>query len=59
MFGVDVTQMEIMIFIMDNSALEDTEQFFVEIEPVSGVFPVAVINSRATVTITDNDGTWV
>ena len=51
--------MEIMIFIMDNSALEDTEQFFVEIEPASGVFPVAVINSRATVTITDNDGTWV
>ena len=58
-FGVDVTQMEVMIFITDNSALEDVEQFVVEIEPVSGVFPVAVMDSIATVTITDNDGKYL
>ena len=55
-FGVDVTQMEVIISITDNSALEDVEQFIVEIEPVPGVFPVAVMDSIATVTITDNDG---
>ena len=51
-----MTQMEVMIFITDNSALEDMEQFFVEIEPIPGVFPVAVMDSIVTVTITDNDG---
>jgi hypothetical protein len=44
-FGVDAIQMEVMIFIMDNSALEDVEQFTVEIEPVPGVFPVVVIGN--------------
>ena len=48
--------MEVLIFITDNSALEDMEQFMVVIEPVLGVFPVAVMDSIATVTITDNDG---
>jgi hypothetical protein len=55
-FGVDVTQMEVIIFIADNSALEDVEQFIVEIEPVPGVFPVAVMDNIATITIIDNDG---
>ena len=48
--------MEVVIFIIDNSALEDVEQFIVEIEPIPGVFPIAVMDSVATVTITDNDG---
>ena len=55
-FAVDVTWMEVMIFITDNSALEDVEQFIVEIEAVPGVFPVAVMDSIATITIIDNDG---
>ena len=55
-FGVDVTQMEVVILIIDNSALEDVEQFIVEIEPIPGVFPIAVMDSVAAVTITDNDG---
>ena len=54
-----MTQMEVLIFITDNSALEDMEQFMVVIEPVLGVFPVAVMDSIATVTITDNDGTLI
>ena len=53
---MDVTQIEVMIFITDNSALEDLEQFIVEIEPVPGVFPVAVMDNIATITVTDNDG---
>ena len=55
-FGGDVTQMEFMIFVIDNSALEDVEQFSVEIEPVPGDFPVVVIDNIASITITDNDG---
>ncbi len=51
-----MTRMEVMILIIDNSALEDVEQFIVEIEPVPGVFPVAVMDDIATITITDNDG---
>ena len=42
-FAVDVTRMEVMIFITDNSALEDVEQFIAEIEAVPGVFPNIVI----------------
>ena len=51
-----MTQMEVTIFITDNSALEDVEQFTVEIEAFQGAFPVAVMDSIATVTIMDNDG---
>ena len=54
-----MTQTEFIIFITDNLALEDVEQFFVEIEPVPGDFPVAVMDNIATVTITDNDGKLV
>ena len=55
-FGVEETEMEILIFIVDNSALEEVEQFTVKTEAVLGDFPVAVMNDTATVTITDNDG---
>ena len=55
-FGVEETEKEMLIFIVDNSALEEVEQFTVKIEAISGDFPVAVLNSTATVTITDNDG---
>ena len=55
-FGVEETMMEVSIFIRDNSALEEVEQFTVNIEAIQGDFPVAVTNSTATVTITDNDG---
>ena len=55
-FGVEETEKEMLIFIVDNSALEEVEQFTVKIEAISGDFPVAVLNSTVTVTITDNDG---
>ena len=55
-FGVRETKMEVIIFITDNSALEDVEELTVEIEPIPGAYPVAVFDSVATVTITDNDG---
>ena len=45
-----------LVFIVDNSALEEVEQFNVKIEAISGDFPVAVMNSTATVIVTDNDG---
>ena len=48
--------MEMLIFIVDNSALEEVEQFSVKIEAILGDFPVAVMNSTVTVTVTDNDG---
>ena len=56
MFGVEETIMEVSIFIQDNSALEEVEKFTVNIEAIQGDFPIAVTNSTATVTITDNDG---
>ena len=55
-FGEEETEMEVLIFILYNSALEETEHFTVRIEAIEGVFPVAVVNSTATVNITDNDG---
>ena len=48
--------MEVLVFILDNSALEELEQFTVKIEAIEGIFPVAVTNSTATVLIDDNDG---
>ena len=48
-----------LIFILDNSALEEVEQFTVKIEAVSGDFPVAVMNSTTTVIVTDNDGNYI
>ena len=57
-FGAEEMEMETLIFIVDNSALEEVEQFTVKTEAVSGDFPVAVMNNTATVTITDNDGKW-
>ena len=51
--------MEMFIFILDNSALEEVEQFTVKIEAVSGDFPVAIINSTTTIIVTDNDGNYI
>lgn len=55
-FEVEETSMEALIFIQDNSALEEVEQFTVNIAAIEGEFPVAVTNSTTTVTIIDNDG---
>ena len=41
--------------ILDNQVLEPNETFSVVIEAVPGRFPVAVMNSRATVEIEDDD----
>ena len=46
----------VQTLILDNSAVEDVEQFLVFISPVVGLFPVAVQDSTAVVTITDDDG---
>ena len=54
-FGVEETEMEVLILIRDNAALEEVEEFNIMIEAVEGDFPVAVVDSMATVTITDND----
>lgn len=43
------------MLILDNTAVEDLEQFSVFITPIPGIFPVAVKNSTTTITIRDND----
>ena len=50
--------MEVLVFILDNSALEELEQFIVKIEAIKGIIPVAVTNSTATVLVDDNDGNY-
>ena len=54
----EVIDMEATVetLIIDNSAVEGVEQFSVMITAVPGLFPVAVQNSTAVVSISDNDG---
>ena len=55
-FEIDETEIVVRTLIMDNSALEDLENFSVFIAPIAGIFPVAVKNGTAVVSITDDDG---
>lgn len=45
----------VQTLILDNSAVENVEDFSVFITAIPGLFPVAVKNSTASVSITDND----
>ena len=51
----DDVQQSVAIFILDNSIVEDVESFSVSISPIPGLFPVAVKNSTAIISIKDND----
>ena len=44
-----------MVFVLDDEVLEDVENFTASLVPVPGLFPVAVGDDMATVTIVDND----
>lgn len=55
-FEIEDVEKEIQTTILDNSAVERVEQFTVFLTPLVGVFPVAVQDSLAVVSITDNDG---
>ena len=54
-FDIDDLQQSVVIFIVDNSIVEDVESFSVSISPIPGLFPVAVKNSTAIISIKDND----
>jgi hypothetical protein len=56
-FEAEDVEMEVQTLILDNLAVERVEEFSVFITPVPGLFPVAVENDMAVVSITDNDGT--
>ena len=55
-FEVEEVEKEVQVQIVDNAAVERVEQFSVFLTPLPGLFPVAVLNSAAVVSITDNDG---
>ena len=55
-FEVEEVEKEVQVQIVDNAAVEHVEQFSVFLTPLPGVFPVAVLNSTAVVSIADNDG---
>ena len=50
-------EVRVKTLIFDNFALEEREFFTAEIFPLPGQFPVAVMNSTATVLVEDNDST--
>ena len=55
-FEVEDVGKEVQVQIVDNAAVERVEQFSVFMTPLPGLFPVAVLNSTAVISITDNDG---
>lgn len=55
-FEIEEREMIVQTLIIDNLMLEDVEEFFVMITPIVSVFPVAVQNSVAVVSVADNDG---
>ena len=54
-FEEEETEVRRRVRILDNQVLESTKTFSVVIEAVPGRFPVAVMNSTATVEIRDDD----
>ena len=58
-FDIDDLQQSVSIFILDNLIAEDVEFFSVSISPIPGLFPVAVKNNTATISIKDNDCKYV
>ena len=55
-FEIEEREISVQVLILDNSELEDVEEFLVVLTPIVGIFPVAVQNNMAVVSITDNDG---
>ena len=49
------------ILILDDTSLENIENFIVSVEAINeeGDFPVVTINNTAIVQIEDNDGTYI
>ncbi len=56
-FAIDDLVYEGSLLILDDEGVEELETTSLQIEALEGVFPVAVVNAVATVTITDDDGT--
>ena len=55
-FPVDVTEVTVEIKVINDDILESYENFSLLLQPVPGVFPLAVVNKMLTVQIIDNDG---
>ena len=55
-FEPEEREVIVQTLIIDNFLLEDEEEFLVILTPIVGVFPVAVQNNVAVVSIADNDG---
>ena len=55
-FEVEDLEKSVSVLILDNSALERVELFLVSMTALPGLFPVAVTNSPAVVSLMDNDG---
>ena len=55
-FEIEDREMIVQTLILDDSQLEDVEEFLAVLTPIAGVFPVAVQNGTAVVSIADNDG---
>ena len=49
------------ILILDDTSLENIENFIVSVEAINeeGDFPVVTVNNTAIVQIEDNDGTYI
>ena len=54
-FDAEVNEKVVQIIIVNDNILEHVEEFSVTIEPVPGVFPVAVIDGNVRVELSDND----
>lgn len=54
-FDVGIMEIEEMFIILDDDVLEDVKRFSLQIQAISGPFPVTVMNSTAIVSIQDND----
>lgn len=54
-FEASVIQQRVLLDIVNDDINENSELFSVTIEPVEGLYPLRVIDSLATVEITDSD----
>ena len=54
-FPVDVTEVTVDIKIINDDILESPENFSMIMEPVPGLFPLAVKDKTLIIQITDND----
>ena len=57
--GPQQTALEILVLIANDGIIEDTEQFQIRLQVAAGQGGVSLVNDTATVTILDNDSTFL